>query len=45
MLQNLKPGDVTLEKALKILLGKDVRRTGRPKGKPRGEDALEMKLF
>ncbi|KAH9798443.1 Omega-protein [Citrus sinensis] len=39
--QNMKPNDVTLEKALEFLSGKDVRRCGRPKGKPKREEALE----
>ncbi|GLU01104.1 hypothetical protein SLE2022_184290 [Rubroshorea leprosula] len=39
--KNMKPNDITLEKALKLLSGKDVRRSGRPKGKPK-EEALEV---
>ncbi|KAH9798444.1 Omega-protein [Citrus sinensis] len=39
--KNMKPNDVTLEKALEFLSGKDVRRCGRPKGKPKREEALE----
>ncbi|KAL9442712.1 hypothetical protein AB3S75_016150 [Citrus x aurantiifolia] len=39
--KNMKPNDVTLEKALELLSGKDVRRCGRPKGKPKREEALE----
>ncbi|KAL3828359.1 hypothetical protein ACJIZ3_017161 [Penstemon smallii] len=29
--KNMKPGDITLEKAVELLQGKDVRRCGRPK--------------
>ncbi|KAJ4707637.1 DNA topoisomerase [Melia azedarach] len=39
--KNMKPNDITLEKALELLSGKDVRRCGRPKGKPKVEEALE----
>ncbi|XXG55236.1 hypothetical protein AAC387_Pa03g2948 [Persea americana] len=39
--KNLNPEDVTLEKALKLLLSKDAKRCGRPKGKPRVEEAME----
>lgn len=39
--KNMKPNDITLEKALEFLSGKDVRRCGRPKGKPKREEALE----
>lgn len=39
--KNMKPDDITLEKALEFLSGKDVRRCGRPKGKPKREEALE----
>lgn len=39
--KNMKPNDVTFEKALEFLSGKDVRRCGRPKGKPKREEALE----
>ncbi|KAL8551660.1 hypothetical protein ACS0TY_000656 [Phlomoides rotata] len=31
--KNLKPGEITIEKALKLLNGKDVKRCGRPKRK------------
>lgn len=40
--KNLKPTDVTMEKALELLSGKDVRRSGRPKNKPKSEEALEV---
>lgn len=40
-LQTVKPNDVDLEKALKYLSGKDVRRSGRPKSKPKLEEAVE----
>ncbi|XP_057459985.1 LOW QUALITY PROTEIN: uncharacterized protein LOC130750403 [Actinidia eriantha] len=39
--KNTKPNDVTLEKALKFLLSKDVKRSGRPKRKPKLEEAVE----
>ncbi|XP_043700798.1 DNA topoisomerase 1-like [Telopea speciosissima] len=35
--KNMIPKDITLEKALKLLLGKNVRRCGRPKSKPKVE--------
>ncbi|XP_038999077.1 DNA topoisomerase 1-like isoform X2 [Hibiscus syriacus] len=34
----MKPKDVTMEKALKLLSSKDVRRSGRPKNKPKVEE-------
>ncbi|KAA8520995.1 hypothetical protein F0562_011668 [Nyssa sinensis] len=39
--KNLKPNDITLEKALKLLSSKDVKRCGRPKNKPKLEEAIE----
>ncbi|KAK4347676.1 hypothetical protein RND71_034015 [Anisodus tanguticus] len=39
--KNLKPGEITLEKALKLLLSKDVRRCGRPKRQPQVGEAVE----
>ncbi|XVE71428.1 hypothetical protein DITRI_Ditri10aG0149200 [Diplodiscus trichospermus] len=39
--KNINPKDVTLEKALEFLSGKDVRRSGRPKNKPKVEEAIE----
>lgn len=39
--QNMNVSDITLEKALKLLLGKDVKRCGRPKKKPKLEEAIE----
>ncbi|XP_049382514.1 uncharacterized protein LOC125846876 isoform X2 [Solanum stenotomum] len=39
--KNLKPKDITMEKALKLLLSKDVRRCGRPKRQPQVEEAVE----
>ncbi|XP_016495229.1 uncharacterized protein LOC107814336 isoform X1 [Nicotiana tabacum] len=39
--KNLNPKDITLEKALKLLLSKDVRRCGRPKRQPQVEEAVE----
>ncbi|KAJ4974417.1 hypothetical protein NE237_007591 [Protea cynaroides] len=35
--KNMNPKDITIEKALKLLLGKDVKRCGRPKNKPKVE--------
>ncbi|XP_034683888.1 DNA topoisomerase 1 isoform X4 [Vitis riparia] len=35
--KNIKPNDITLEKALKLLLGKDVKQSGRPKNKKKQE--------
>ncbi|KAK4277069.1 hypothetical protein QN277_015123 [Acacia crassicarpa] len=39
--KNVKPDDVTLEKALEYLSSKDVTLTGRPKSKPKVEEAVE----
>ncbi|CAK9141710.1 unnamed protein product, partial [Ilex paraguariensis] len=39
--QNMKPSDITLDKALELLSSKDVKRCGRPKGKPKLEEAIE----
>ncbi|XP_055803909.1 uncharacterized protein LOC129872969 isoform X3 [Solanum dulcamara] len=39
--KNLNPRDITMEKALKLLLSKDVRRCGRPKRQPQVEEAVE----
>lgn len=39
--KNMKPKDVTLEKALELLSSKDVRRSGRPRNKPKVEEAIE----
>ncbi|XP_058180832.1 uncharacterized protein LOC131299224 isoform X2 [Rhododendron vialii] len=39
--KNMNVSDITLEKALKLLLGKDVKRCGRPKKKPKLEEAIE----
>ncbi|XP_057958893.1 uncharacterized protein LOC131151636 [Malania oleifera] len=41
--KNLKPNDITMEKALELLLSKDVRRFGRPKQKhkPKHEEVVE----
>ncbi|KAM7493321.1 hypothetical protein LguiB_027930 [Lonicera macranthoides] len=38
--KNLKPDDITFEKALTLLLSKDVKRSGRPKTKPKLEEAI-----
>ncbi|KAL1827935.1 hypothetical protein ACET3Z_006347 [Daucus carota] len=42
--KNVKPDDISLEKALQILLSKDAKRSGRPKNKPKYEeiDAIEV---
>ncbi|KAF7830175.1 DNA topoisomerase 1 [Senna tora] len=39
--KNVKPNDVTLEKALEYLSSNDVRQSGRPKSKPKVEEAVE----
>lgn len=39
--KNLKPRDITMEKALKLLVSKDVKRCGRPKRQPQVEEAVE----
>ncbi|XP_022982096.1 uncharacterized protein LOC111481040 isoform X2 [Cucurbita maxima] len=39
--KNLKPSDIDLDKALKLLSGKDVRRSGRLKSKPKVEEAVD----
>ncbi|XP_054797970.1 uncharacterized protein LOC129303012 isoform X2 [Prosopis cineraria] len=39
--KNVKPNDVTLEKALEYLSSNDVRLSGRPKSKPKVEQAVE----
>lgn len=41
----MKPSDVTLEKALELLSGKDVRKCGRPKGKPKVEEVEALEAF
>lgn len=41
-MQNMKPGEITLDKALELLSGSDVRQVGRPKGKPKIEEADEF---
>lgn len=41
--KSLKPKDVTLEKALELLSSKDVRRSGRPRNKPKVEEAIETR--
>ncbi|KAG4944030.1 hypothetical protein JHK85_048676 [Glycine max] len=42
--KNVKPSDVTLEKALEYLSGDDVRRSGRPKGKSKVQEVELAKL-
>ncbi|XP_039014290.1 DNA topoisomerase 1-like isoform X2 [Hibiscus syriacus] len=39
--KGMKPKDVTIEKALELLSSKDVRRSGRPKNKPKVEEEEE----
>lgn len=39
--QSLKPDNVTLEKAVELLSGKNVTQSGRPKKKPKFEEAVE----
>ncbi|KAM3252036.1 DNA topoisomerase 1 isoform X1 [Capsicum annuum] len=39
--KKLKPNDITMEKALKLLVSKDVKRCGRPKRQPQVEEAVE----
>ncbi|KAA8528204.1 hypothetical protein F0562_035545 [Nyssa sinensis] len=39
--KNMKANGITLEKALELLLSKDVKRCGRPKNKPKIEEAYE----
>ncbi|KAL7244394.1 hypothetical protein ACSBR1_016608 [Camellia fascicularis] len=39
--KNLKPNDISFEKALELLLSKDVKRCGRPKSKPKLQEAIE----
>lgn len=38
-MQNVKAKNLTLEKALELLSGENVRRCGRPKNKPKVEEA------
>ncbi|KAL4285227.1 hypothetical protein GQ457_16G006790 [Hibiscus cannabinus] len=40
--KNMTPKDVTLEKALELLSSKDVRRCGRPRTKPKLEEAVDI---
>lgn len=44
-IQNVKPSDVTLEKALEYLSGDDVRRSGRPKGKSKVQEVEVIEAF
>ncbi|PIA63322.1 hypothetical protein AQUCO_00200976v1 [Aquilegia coerulea] len=39
--KNLNPKKITLEKALKLLLSKDAKQCGRPKGKIKSQEAVE----
>ncbi|KAG5244572.1 DNA topoisomerase [Salix suchowensis] len=39
--KNLKPEKITMEKALELLSGKNVSHSGRPKSKPKVEEAVE----
>ncbi|KAK4746766.1 hypothetical protein SAY87_025803 [Trapa incisa] len=40
--KNVTPADVAMEKALDLLSGKDVRRSGRPKGKGKAPETMEV---
>ncbi|KAK4774505.1 hypothetical protein SAY86_009440 [Trapa natans] len=40
--KNVVPADITMEKALELLSGKDVRRSGRPKGKGKAVETMEV---
>lgn len=44
-MQNMKPSEITLEKALELLSGSDVRQVGRPKGKPKTEEVEAIEVF
>ncbi|XP_077214767.1 DNA topoisomerase, type IA, core [Tasmannia lanceolata] len=39
--KNIKPQDITLKKAIKFLSSKNAKQTGRPKAKPKGDEAME----
>lgn len=41
-MQNTNPNDITLEKALKFLTGKDAKQTGRPKKNKDKKEAVEV---
>ncbi|CAI8605797.1 unnamed protein product [Vicia faba] len=43
--KNMKPSEITLEKALKLLSGRDVRQVGRPKGKSKIEEVEAIEVF
>nr|KYP39101.1 DNA topoisomerase 1 [Cajanus cajan] len=43
--KDMKASDVTLEKALEFLTGKDVRRSGRPKGKSKAQEVEVIEAF
>ncbi|KAL2318256.1 hypothetical protein Fmac_032132 [Flemingia macrophylla] len=43
--KDMKASDVTLEKALEFLTGKDVRRSGRPKGKSKAQEVEAIEAF
>uniref|UniRef100_A0A2C9W4N1 DNA topoisomerase type IA zn finger domain-containing protein n=1 Tax=Manihot esculenta TaxID=3983 RepID=A0A2C9W4N1_MANES len=40
--KSMKPDDITLEKALELLSGDNVRHIGRPKGKPKVKQVMEV---
>ncbi|CAK8570116.1 unnamed protein product [Lathyrus sativus] len=43
--KNMKPSEITLEKALELLSGSDVRQVGRPKGKSKIEEVEAIEVF
>ncbi|KAF1883707.1 hypothetical protein Lal_00012624 [Lupinus albus] len=43
--KDMKASDVTFEKALQLLSGKDVRRSGRPKGKSKSKEVEAIESF
>ncbi|WJX48567.1 hypothetical protein P8452_35114 [Trifolium repens] len=43
--KNMKPNEITLEMALKLLLGSNVKFSGRPKDNPKVEDVEAIEVF
>ncbi|XP_019438806.1 PREDICTED: uncharacterized protein LOC109344452 [Lupinus angustifolius] len=43
--KDMKPSEVTFEKALELLSGKDVRQSGRPKGKSKSKEVEAIESF
>lgn len=41
-MQNKKPSEITLEDALELLSSSNVRRSGRPKSKPKVEEEVML---